>query len=351
MRSCEGHSLPRGLFYLPIPGGFLAELRLTPNPCFFKGMQRRGSAESGGSGICRSDARPPAAIPAAAAAAAREPSELHRPMPCPSLSRVLLLPAEIVAGSPRRAVPAPLSHASRRHRPRAAGAGALAAAASTSASGAARMAAAARLVVAVDGPAASGKGTLAKALAAAYGLAHLDTGGLYRLVGLAAAREGVDLGDEGRLAELCRHVSLELLEDPAIRWGGGGLAGSRALRGRRGSKAGADSSPGRAAAPAGRTRRRRRRPRCRRCPRWGLWGGGGGAGWSQPPAGSQQLPAHAAAQLEGAQVASTPRRCARRCWTCSATLRTARRAARAAPCSTAATWAPSSAPTPPPSSS
>jgi cytidylate kinase len=85
---------------------------------------------------------------------------------------------------------------------------------------AAAAAAAARLTVAVDGPAASGKGTLARALAAHFGLAHLDTGGLYRLLGLAAARQGVDLADEARLADLCRHVSLELLDDPAIRCAG-----------------------------------------------------------------------------------------------------------------------------------
>ena len=41
------------------------------------------------------------------------------------------------------------------------------------------------MIIAVDGPAASGKGTIAKALAAHYGLPHLDTGLLYRAVGLA----------------------------------------------------------------------------------------------------------------------------------------------------------------------
>jgi CMP/dCMP kinase len=48
------------------------------------------------------------------------------------------------------------------------------------------------LVIAVDGPAASGKGTLARRLAAHYGLRHLDTGLLYRAVGLRALREGLD---------------------------------------------------------------------------------------------------------------------------------------------------------------
>ena len=47
-----------------------------------------------------------------------------------------------------------------------------------------------RLVVAIDGPSASGKGTLAKRLAAHFGLPHLDTGLLYRAVGWAAFRTG-----------------------------------------------------------------------------------------------------------------------------------------------------------------
>ena len=46
------------------------------------------------------------------------------------------------------------------------------------------------MIIAVDGPAASGKGSIARALAAHYGLPHLDTGLLYRAVGVATARSG-----------------------------------------------------------------------------------------------------------------------------------------------------------------
>ena len=53
------------------------------------------------------------------------------------------------------------------------------------------------VVIAVDGPAASGKGTLARRLAAHYGLRHLDTGLLYRAVGLKAAESGQDPGPGG----------------------------------------------------------------------------------------------------------------------------------------------------------
>ena len=56
------------------------------------------------------------------------------------------------------------------------------------------------LVIAIDGPSASGKGTIARKLAAHFGLAHLDTGLLYRAVGTAVLRVGGDLADAG-LAE------------------------------------------------------------------------------------------------------------------------------------------------------
>ena len=55
-------------------------------------------------------------------------------------------------------------------------------------------------VVAIDGPAASGKGTVAQGVADALGLHYLDSGSLYRLVALCAAREGIPAGDEIRLA-------------------------------------------------------------------------------------------------------------------------------------------------------
>jgi adenylylsulfate kinase-like enzyme len=56
----------------------------------------------------------------------------------------------------------------------------------------ARVPQAAPLVITVDGPAASGKGTIARALAAHYRLPHMDTGLLYRSVALALLRWGGD---------------------------------------------------------------------------------------------------------------------------------------------------------------
>ena len=57
-------------------------------------------------------------------------------------------------------------------------------------------------VIAIDGPAASGKGTIAKAVAAALGYRYLESGALYRLVALEATRQKVDADDAPRLAAL-----------------------------------------------------------------------------------------------------------------------------------------------------
>ncbi|MET0681131.1 MAG: (d)CMP kinase [Burkholderiales bacterium] len=57
-------------------------------------------------------------------------------------------------------------------------------------------------VIAIDGPSASGKGTVAQALARALGFHYLDSGALYRRVALAAINGGADLGDEAALTSL-----------------------------------------------------------------------------------------------------------------------------------------------------
>jgi cytidylate kinase len=59
-------------------------------------------------------------------------------------------------------------------------------------------------VIAIDGPTASGKGTVAVAVARELGFACLDSGALYRVVTLLALRRGIDPGDAGRLAEVAR---------------------------------------------------------------------------------------------------------------------------------------------------
>lgn len=80
------------------------------------------------------------------------------------------------------------------------------------------------MIIAVDGPTASGKGTIAKALAAHFGLPHLDTGLLYRAVGRQCALNGGNADDPGDALEACAFPD-SLLADPELRSeAAGGLA-------------------------------------------------------------------------------------------------------------------------------
>ena len=64
-------------------------------------------------------------------------------------------------------------------------------------------------VIAIDGPSASGKGTVAKEVAAALGFHYLESGALYRLVALASLQQGVAADDEPGLARLARDLPVE----------------------------------------------------------------------------------------------------------------------------------------------
>ena len=83
------------------------------------------------------------------------------------------------------------------------------------------------LVIAVDGPAASGKGTVASRLGQAYGLPVLDTGLLYRAVGVAASRAGADPDDPQAAAAVAAGIDLLALDDPAFRTRQAGELASR----------------------------------------------------------------------------------------------------------------------------
>ncbi|MCV0381973.1 MAG: cytidylate kinase [Erythrobacter sp.] len=72
------------------------------------------------------------------------------------------------------------------------------------------------MIIAVDGPTASGKGTIAKALAAHFGLPHLDTGLLYRAVGRQVFLDGGDPDDAGDALAACSFPD-GLLADPHLR--------------------------------------------------------------------------------------------------------------------------------------
>ncbi len=72
-------------------------------------------------------------------------------------------------------------------------------------------------VITVDGPSAAGKGTLARRLAAHFGFEFLDTGTLYRGVGLSVLRQGLDPADENSATAAARALRADILGDPAIR--------------------------------------------------------------------------------------------------------------------------------------
>jgi CMP/dCMP kinase len=77
-----------------------------------------------------------------------------------------------------------------------------------------------RLVIAIDGPSASGKGTLGRRLATHFGLPHLDTGMLYRAVGWAAFRTG------RAPAEIAAQLRAVDLDNPELRGDDAGQQGS-----------------------------------------------------------------------------------------------------------------------------
>ena len=83
------------------------------------------------------------------------------------------------------------------------------------------------LVIAVDGPAASGKGTLARRLAAYYGLSYLDTGSLYRATGLAVAAAGAAPDDEAAAVNAAQTLDPSHYSEDQLRSPGAGEAASQ----------------------------------------------------------------------------------------------------------------------------
>ena len=83
------------------------------------------------------------------------------------------------------------------------------------------------LVIAVDGPAASGKGTLARRLAEHYGLAYLDTGSLYRATGLAVQAAGASPDDHGAALSAAQDLDPAVYSEDQLRSPGAGEAASK----------------------------------------------------------------------------------------------------------------------------
>lgn len=73
------------------------------------------------------------------------------------------------------------------------------------------------MIIAVDGPAAAGKGTIARALARHFGFHFLDTGSLYRMVGLALQRAGLDPRDAAAAARAAQGLDPALFRDDELR--------------------------------------------------------------------------------------------------------------------------------------
>lgn len=82
------------------------------------------------------------------------------------------------------------------------------------------------MIITVDGPAAAGKGTLARRLADELGFDFLDTGTLYRAVGLKVLRSGKNPADPAAALDAANNLDLDLLTDPALRTETAGNAAS-----------------------------------------------------------------------------------------------------------------------------
>ncbi|MEO1205300.1 MAG: (d)CMP kinase [Pseudomonadota bacterium] len=86
------------------------------------------------------------------------------------------------------------------------------------------------MIIAIDGPAASGKGTLARKVAAHYGLRYLDTGSLYRAVARDTLARGFRVNDTWAVVAMARSLNPDTLDDEGLRAAGIGEAASVVAR-------------------------------------------------------------------------------------------------------------------------
>ncbi|MBG1233923.1 (d)CMP kinase [Aestuariivirga litoralis] len=83
------------------------------------------------------------------------------------------------------------------------------------------------MIIAIDGPSASGKGTLGRALAHKLGYHYLDTGALYRMVGLSVQRRGLDPTDQESAAAIAASLDPSSFQDSELRGEGVGSYASK----------------------------------------------------------------------------------------------------------------------------
>ena len=72
------------------------------------------------------------------------------------------------------------------------------------------------MIIAIDGPAGSGKGTLAKRLAEKFNLVNIDTGATYRCVALEVLRNNVEINDKEKIIEIAKNINIDLLNDGRV---------------------------------------------------------------------------------------------------------------------------------------
>jgi cytidylate kinase len=70
------------------------------------------------------------------------------------------------------------------------------------------------MIIAIDGPSGAGKSTLGKMLAKELGLLYLDTGAMYRAVGLAVLEKGINFDDNEKVSEIAADTNIELVGEP-----------------------------------------------------------------------------------------------------------------------------------------
>lgn len=73
-----------------------------------------------------------------------------------------------------------------------------------------------KMNIAIDGPSASGKSTIAKRLAKELGYIHIDTGAMYRSVAYLAIKSGIDLSDEEALGKMAETMDIQLTSDGRV---------------------------------------------------------------------------------------------------------------------------------------
>ena len=72
------------------------------------------------------------------------------------------------------------------------------------------------MIIAIDGPAGSGKGTLAKELAKKYNLINIDTGATYRCVALKVLQNDIDINDDEKIINISNNIDIELTNDGKV---------------------------------------------------------------------------------------------------------------------------------------